>query len=287
MPAAPIVGSLEPVASQVTTQEAKTTVTPQAQEPAGTPQAETQPPAGQNEQEGSETEATQETDEQPKSWKEKRQERNRQRWQEYKQAKEVLPHRLASLEAEVARLRGARPPDFSQITDPNEELAERTAWKVRQSQAEESEARLQAEREVAFQEQNRKMYDAWGEAVDEARQRIPDFDKALDPASNKVHVRMMPFLVETEKAADIVYWLHKNPSEADKLFDEFERKSPQALMSLGRIEARLSAPQPKTLSTAPKPAPVLSGGANPLQFNAERASVDDMATQLRKAGIIR
>ncbi len=132
-PAAPTVGSLDPVASQVTTQNAEPNA-PQAETPAGTEQ-----PAKAVEETAEQKAASEETQsqdgEQPKTWKEKRQERNRDRWQAFKQAKEVLPARLESLEKEVARLRGTAPPDFSQIVDPNEELAERTAWKVQPRQA--------------------------------------------------------------------------------------------------------------------------------------------------------
>ncbi len=275
-PAAPIVGSLDPVASQVTTQIAEDPkVTPQAETPAG--DEANAAPDGSQEQD----------DDQPKSWKEKRQERNKQRWQEYKEAKAVLPQRLASLEQEVARLKGIRPPDYSQISDPTEELAERTAHKVRMAQAQDAEQRLIGERQTAANEQQQKMMAAWSEAVEDAKSRIPDFEQVALSEKTPIHARMAPFLVESEKGADVAYWLGKHPQEAQRLAELFDRGSPQALVEFGRIEARLSAPTPKTLSTAPKPAPTLSGGVNPLQFDAARSSVDDFAGVLRKSGLIR
>jgi len=283
-PAAPIVGSLDPVASQVTTQNAEPNA-PQAETPAGTEQ-----PAKAVEETAEQKAASEETQsqdgEQPKTWKEKRQERNRDRWQAFKQAKEVLPARLESLEKEVARLRGTAPPDFSQIVDPNEELAERTAWKVQQRQAADSEARLNSERQTAAVEQTRAMAAAWEESKQEARERIPDFDQVVTDAT-PIHQRAAPFIVESEKGAEIAYYLGKNPKAANDLFEKFNTAPAQALIELGRIEARLTAPAPKTLSTAPKPAPTLGGGANPLQFDAARASVDDMAARLRASGLIR
>lgn len=283
-PAAPTVGSLDPVASQVTTQNAEPNA-PQAETPAGTEQ-----PAKAVEETAEQKAASKETQsqdgEQPKTWKEKRQERNRDRWQAFKQAKEVLPARLESLEKEVARLRGTAPPDFSQIVDPNEELAERTAWKVQQRQAADSEARLNSERQTAAVEQTRAMAAAWEESKQEARERIPDFDQVVTDAT-PIHQRAAPFIVESEKGAEIAYYLGKNPKAANDLFEKFNTAPAQALIELGRIEARLTAPAPKTLSTAPKPAPTLGGGANPLQFDAARASVDDMAARLRASGLIR
>lgn len=281
-PAAPTTGSLEAVASQVTTQNAEQT--PQVEKPAGEPLSDKTD--GETEQQKAASGENQSQEEAKPTWKEKRQERNRQRWQEYKEAKAIMPARLASLEQEVARLRGNAPPDFSQISDPNEEIAERAAWKVQQRDHERAEARLQSERETATAEQARRLHAAWDEAREEARERIPDFDEVVTDAT-PIHARAAPFIVESEKGADIAYWLGKNPKAAQDLFAKFNTAPAQALIELGRIEARLSAPAPKTLSTAPRPAQTLSGGANPLQFDQNRASVDDFAGQLRKAGVIR
>lgn len=278
-------GSTEPAASPVTTQDVQTT--PQAEKPAGQqPQAEA--PAGAQDQTAKDQSNDQLPDgeDQPKTWKEKRAERNRARWQEYKEAKAIMPARLAALENEVARLRGAQAPDFSQIQDPTEELAERTAWKVRQQNATEAEARLARERESTAIEHQQRMNAAWTEAVDEARERMPDFDQVVNDKT-PIHARAAPFIVESDKGAEIAYWLGKNPTEARALYQKFESAPNQALMELGRIEARLSAPEPKRVSTAPRPPQTLSGGANPLSFDPGRASADDMAAQLRKAGVIR
>lgn len=274
-PAAPIVGSLDPVASQVTTQTPveETKIAPQAETPAG-------------EQAASEDTQKPEDAEQKQTWKDKRQERNKQRWQEYKAGRESLMQRISYLEAEVKRGRDAKAPDFSKITDPTEELAERTAWKVRQAQTAETEQRLvQEKRSAAFETQER-MAAAWQEAVEDARTRIPDFD-AVVTDKTPIHPWMAPYIVESDKGTDVAYWLGKHPAEARSLAELFDRGSPQALIELGRIEARLSAPTPKTLSTAPKPAQVITGGVNPLQFDAGRASVGDTAEVLRKAGLIR
>ena len=277
-------GSTDTAASQVTAQDVQTT-TPQAETPAGQ-QPQAKEPAGAQDQTASDQTDQSQDDDKPKTWKEKRQERNRQRWQEYKEAKAVIPQRLAMLEGEVARLRQTSPPDFSQIVDPTEELAERTAWKVRQSQAEDTEKRLTQERERAALEDQQRMKDAWSEAVEDARDRMPDFDQVVTK-DTPIHARAAPYIVESDLGAEIAYWLGKNPNEARALFNKFESAPNQALIELGRIEARLSASEPKRVSTAPRPAQTLSGGANPLAFDPGRASTDDMAAQLRKAGIIR
>lgn len=274
-PAAPTVGSLESVASQVTTQNAEQT-TPQAEQPAGTEQEAT----------ASEEPAKQEDpsqDEAKKSWKDKRKERNKERWQEFKAAKDYT---IRSLEQEVHRLRTKQAPDLSNISDPDEVLAEKTAWKIQQSSVADKEEALQQERESRATAQQHALNETWQDVMEDTRERIPDFDAVFNDTT-PVHDRAVPFIVESEKAGDLAYFLGKNPKEAKALYQQFETAPAKALIELGRIEARLSAPAPKTLSTAPKPAQTLSGGANPLQFDQSRASVDDFASQLRKAGVIR
>ena len=280
-------GRTETAAPQVTTPSTATEPTsPQATPPAGSPQA--QEPAGQStEQAASDHQNDEQSqDGEPKTWKEKRQERNRQRWQEYREAKTVLPQRLAVLEQEVARLRGSNPPDFSQITDPTEQLAERTSWKVRQQNAADAEARLQSEREQAARETETRVQAAWQEQVEDARVRLPDFDKVVTPQT-PVHPRMAPLVVDSDKGADIVYYLGNNLREAQALAQKFQTDPASAYVEFGRLEARLSAPAPKPVSTAPRPAPALNGGVSPMAFDVHSASVDDVAAQLRKAGLIR
>lgn len=269
--------SQESVASPVTTQEDAVETTPQAEKPAGD--------EGETPSQDAASDESQSQEDQPKTWKEKRQERNRARWQEYKEAKAIMPARLAALESEVARLRGAQAPDFSQIQDPTEELAERTAWKVRQQTAAEAEARLKEQKDAATAETTAKLAAAWMEAVEDARERIKDFDSVVTDKT-PIHARAAPFIVESDKSAEIAYWLGKNPKDAEALYSKFESQPAQALIELGRIEARLSAPEPKRVSTAPKPAKTLNGGASPLSFDGSKAGVGDMQAWLKKAGVI-
>ncbi len=274
---APVMGGTDPAASPVTTPVPEQSP-PQATEPAGN---------DEQQKTASDEGPSQDNDpDKPKTWKEKRQERNRERWREFKAAKDVIPHRLQAMERELAQLRSQQAPDFSKIADPIEESAKRAAWEVRQQLADEKQGAIKTAREQAYAEQRDRMLSAWQESVEEARERIPDFDAVVNDKTH-IHERAAPYIVESEKGTDIAYWLGKNSKAAAELYQQFETAPGKALVELGRIEARLSAPQAKTLSTAPKPAQTLNGGVNPLQFDAARASVSDMADQLRKSGLIR
>ncbi len=274
-PAAPT-GSQDTAALPVTTQvDTAEQTSPQAETPAGTEQEATASDTPEKED--------QSQDESKKTWKEKRQERNRERWQEFKAAKDYT---IKSLEAEVQRLRAKTAPDLSNIIDPDDVIAEKTAWKIQQSSVAEKEQALQVEREARAVAQQQALNETWQDVIEDARTRLPDFD-AVVTDKTPIHARAAPFIVESEKAADLAYFLGKNPKEAAALYDQFETAPAKALIELGKLEARLSAPKAKTVSTAPKPAPTLSGGANPVAFDMSRASVEDVAAQLRKSGFIR
>lgn len=275
--------STEPAASPVTTQTAEQT-TPQAEKPAGLPQAD-EPAGSDATKETASGEGQSQEDQEKKTWKEKRQERNRERWQRFKASEQYVTQKMAALEHEVARLRSA-PPDLSNVTDPDDIIAEKTAWKLQRSQAESKEADIRREREMLAAQKAATIAETWNDTVRDMREKIPDFDQVVTEKT-PIHARAAPFIVESEKGGEIAYFLGKNPNVANDLYEKFESAPAQALIELGRIEARLSAPPAKTVSTAPRPAQTLSGGANPLAFDATRASADDMAQHLRKSGIIR
>lgn len=242
-----------------------------------TPQTET--PAGTDEQQKA---AAEQPPEKEPTAEDRRRERNRERWRQMRQTQDDALRRAAAAEAELNRIRTGQQPDFSQYTDPEEKLAARTAHMLRQNMAGDHESQAKAAREDA----QRAMYEAWNVAKDEARSRMPDFDQVVTDRT-PIHQRAAPFIVESEKGAEIAYWLGKNPDAARDLYGKFDSNPAQALVELGRIEARLSAPPPKPVSTAPKPAPTLNGGVSPMAFDPHTASIDDVAAQLRKAGIIR
>lgn len=239
------------------------------------PQAPEQEPAGSEQQPPDLTKPSE--PEEPTEGQKRRKERNQERWRAMKMA----AGEVERLRAELAVYK-PRQVDYSQITDPDELLAEKTAAKLTEQQRAVHEQKIEA----ATKAQERAIYDAWDGIKADMRERVPDFDQVVND-STPIHQRAAPFIVESEKGGEIAYYLGKHPDVARDLFQKFESAPAQALMELGRIEARLSAPPPKAATKAPPPAPVLSGGANPLAFDQKTAGVADFQAQLRKAGIIR
>lgn len=121
--------------------------------------------------------------------------------------------------------------------------------------------------------------------VDIARERLPDIDKALGvfgmvPLSNAA----CDVLASSAKAAEIAHYIGLNPNEGHRIA---RLPAHQQAAEIARLESRLTTPEPKRVSSAPKPAPTLGGGVNPIAFDASRGSVADMQGQLKKAGVIR
>jgi len=256
-------------ASEVKTPAAgKTELAPQADKPAGKDEQQTAlKPEG-------------ETQEKPDDAESRRKARNRERWQAMKQERVTAIQRAERAEAELNRIRNAKT-DYSQYTDPGEELAARTADMLRKQQAEDYGESARQDRERA----NRAMVEAWQVQRAEMREKYQDFDAVFDAVP--LHQRAAPFIVESEVGGEIAYWLGKNPDAANRLAHQFETDPARALIELGRIEARLSVPETKRVSAAPKPAATLAGGSSPMGFDPRSASVDDFAAQLKKAKLIR
>lgn len=211
----------------------------------------------------------------------KRKERNRERWRMFNEERKSALAEAARLRAENERLKSSRI-DYSQIEDPDERLATMSAQKVRESFAGDYEA--QAKHQQARAEQA--VVEAWSAIKEDAKERMPDFD-AVVTEHTPIHQRAAPFIVESEKAAEIAYFLGKNTDVARDLYNDFETNPARALIKLGQIEARVSTPSGKPVSTAPKPAPILSGSASPPAFDPARSSVSDLQAQLKKMGVLR
>lgn len=210
-----------------------------------------------------------------------RKERNRQRWREMKHERETALARAVAAEAELHRIKNARV-DYSSIDDPEEALALRTAQKLRESFAGEHEATAQQARQQA----ETALFEAWDTIKSDMRERVPDFDSVVTK-DTPIHARAAPFIVESDRGGEIAYYLGKNPDVAQSLYRDFDTNPARALIALGRIEAQLSKPEQKAASRAPKPVPTLSGSASPPGFDPGTASVDDIASHLKKAGVIR
>ena len=97
----------------------------------------------------------------------------------------------------------------------------------------------------------------WSEQIAEAKTRYTDFEKvALSDAP--INEALAAQIVESDVAADIAYHIGKNPDVGRALCG---MGAVDMARALGRLEAQLSAPKPKTVSTAPDPITPVRGKA--------------------------
>ena len=110
-------------------------------------------------------------------------------------------------------------------------------------------------------EQNRfaELVESFQEAEAEARTKIPDYDEVMKRASSiETRPHLDHLVIESDKGPLLKHYLAQRPDAVDRL----NRMSPvAAAKEIGRLEARLSYPAPKTATKASPPVSAPSGGA--------------------------
>lgn len=111
----------------------------------------------------------------------------------------------------------------------------------------------------------------------------PDFNEVAFSDAVPVTEDMADALNFSEKGPEILYYLGQNIPEAARI----ARLPPvQAALEIGRLEAKLSLPQPRTVTKAPPPINPLSGGQGSLSVDPDKMSSSEWLKwrndQLRK-----
>jgi hypothetical protein len=153
------------------------------------------------------------------------------------------------LKAELDKLTANKPDEF----DPNAPAHQvRTAVKSERLEQKEEEA------DKASKKAAQARQDAFIAKVDAARDRMPDFDQVFP--NTPISEVAAELIADSDKAAEIAYWLGKNPKDAARIYD-----LPPHLQGaeIARIEGRLSTVSTRKTSNAPTPPPVLNGQSAP------------------------
>ncbi len=197
---------------------------------------------------------------------------------------ERLKRRLAAAEAELQNLR-SRSGDGEISKEAVEKLIgpppkeedfkgdflayERalTVYEMRKANAADRVREQSVQAKTARQTALREAAEAHAERIEEFRSKVKDFDATLKAASNlKAAPHVEEMILDSDKSAHLVYHLAKNPDRLARLNEMSER---DAAREIGRIESRLTLPQPKKQTEAPPPAKSLKGGAAPSSPEAE------------------
>lgn len=146
-------------------------------------------------------------------------------------------------------------------------------WENRQKQAEAQKAK--AEQQTTFQKR-----------AEEFRLAHPDFDEIVFSDETPISEVMAEAISISDKGPQVAYHLGLNREEARRIFDLSLRNPVAAGLEIGRIEARLSLPQPRTTTKAPPPIQPLSAGGGTLSPDPDNMTTDEWVqwrrSQIRK-----
>ena len=204
-----------------------------------------------------------------KSKSAERRERRKQALERIKAEGEDAAQRARESEARLDAMRNAvkelPKPKQADFKDYDEYTAALSAFHSVQAMDTREMRRLEAEAKQHFEsveavkkQQTQEDAQNWVSQMEEARGRYTDFDAVALSEDNVISRAMAAQIVQSDHAADIAYHLGKNPDLGKQMATMTEVQMARAI---GRLEAQISAPKPKTVTTAPDPIAPLRGKA--------------------------
>lgn len=178
----------------------------------------------------------------------------------------------AQIEAKVKEVIG-EPPQEKDFPDYLAWERAATAYELDKRQETRNVKNEAGRAQEAIQVRNAERADRHKERVENFRNRsgkesAKDFDTVMASAKElKASPTVEDLVLDSKKSGHLVYFFAKNPDRLNALNRMSER---EAAREIGRIEARLSLPKPKTKSSAPPPPRSKpQGGAAPASQEAE------------------
>lgn len=119
------------------------------------------------------------------------------------------------------------------------------------------------------------------ERVEAAKQYLPNFDEVLtglQKSIGQMNDALIEEIGESENGEYLLYHLAQNP----KLAASINRMSPRDIArEIGRLESKVSLPQPKRQTQAPPPLTAPKGGASPPKDISALAKQDDLSAFIK------
>lgn len=224
------------------------------------------------EQETDQTEDSTDEGDEDKPKRETAKER-RERDKAYKQRlrEEAETHKKSADEAEARRARildagkQIAAPVEKDFEDYTEFVAAKAVWRHAQQATERdaneagTEAEAARKRAEAINQQEKQYVDnAWRDQIKDAQARYTDFEAVAFSNDVPITDQMAEIIKSSDMGADLAYYLGKNKAIAA---DIAKLQPIEAARVMGRIEAQISAPRPRTETKAPDPISPVRGKA--------------------------
>lgn len=191
--------------------------------------------------------------------------------------------RAEAAEAQLRSLSGdvGKEPKFEDYGEDRRDdyIADRAAWKADQTAV----ARQRKAAEAAKVETTRTAGDSkfnlFRERTMALSDRFADIEaKVLDP-SLPMDQATAEILMDSERGPEVAYHLATHREELQRI----QGMPPLArARELGRIEALIAAPKPRTVTKAPKPVPVIGGGSSKAAKDPEKMTTEEWMEHERK-----
>lgn len=220
-----------------------------------------------------------------KTASQKRRERRKAHEAQLRERAEKAEAKQKDAEARLARFEEAKnsntPPSEADFQDYNEYLMASAAWQAGQQFDQRARSDVEREAEAAraeMQEVQRQRQEAarenWVAQTEEARKRYSDFDAVVSAPDVPITETMAQMIAGLDSAADVAYHLGTNKAEAAQIA---QMPPIEQAMAIGRLEASISRPTPRTQSQAPSP-------VNPVKAkaSAEKSWEDMTADEFAK-----
>ena len=248
---------------------------------------------GQDETQPAEVDAEAKAEAEAEEKKSKSAERRERRKQELERLRSSESEARARAEEAQRQLQAAQhaakslpKPKQADFQDFDEYQAALSAFQVANVIDSREVQRLEASAKAHFDQvdeikQQQRQEDAqnWAAQVEEGREKYPDFEAVALSENIPINQAMAEMIVSSDVAADVTYFLGKNP-ELSRQISGFDQIS--MARAIGKIEAQVSAPKPKTTSTAPEPINPIKGKATAAKDPAKMSMAEYEAA--RKSG---
>lgn len=222
----------------------------------------------------------------------KRRERRKAHERELRERAEKAERELAEHQESQARIQEAaqsnKRPEEADFQDYQEFLMAVSAWNAGQEFDKRQQAEIQRKAEDSQKtveelrrQQQEAALESWAAQSDDARTRYADFDAVISAPDAAFTETISDIIRASDVGADVAYHLGMNKAELRKLAD----MTPiEQAMAIGRLEATVSTPKPRTVSSAPEPVKPVKAKATATKA-VEEMSMSEYAAA-RKAGKI-
>jgi len=162
--------------------------------------------------------------------------------------------RLRKAEESLTAIRlasdGTEAPKESDFDDYTDYAAAKAVWAYNSSSRKAQASQVETQHEAAKAERDAAIRAGWQEQVEAAKATYKDFEAVAYNNEVPITAAMGEVIMSSDVGAELAYYLGSNRSESARI----AAMSPlAAAKELGRIEANISAPKPRTATKAPPP----------------------------------